>query len=45
MKALHRNILERLDQIINDTGKHIHDFINDPHAFTRERTLDAATVI
>ena len=45
MKALHRNILERLDQIINDTGKHIHDFINDPHAFTRKRTLDAATVI
>ena len=22
MKALHRNILDRLDQIINDTGKH-----------------------
>ena len=40
MKALHRNILERLDQIINDTGKHIHDFIDDPHAFTRKRTLD-----
>ena len=45
MKALHKNILDRLDQIINDTGKHIHDFIDDPHAFTRKRTLDAATVI
>ena len=45
MKALHRNILDRLDQIINDTGKHIHDFIDDPHAFTRKRFLDAATVI
>lgn len=45
MKALHKNILERLDQIINDTGKHIHDFIDNPHAFTRKRTLDAATVI
>ncbi|RVU73772.1 transposase [Lactobacillus xujianguonis] len=45
MKALHKNILERLDQIINDTGKHIHDFIDDPHAFTRKRTLDTATVL
>lgn len=45
MKALHRNILDRLDQIINDTGKRIHDFIDDPHAFTRKRFLDAATVI
>lgn len=45
MKALHKNILDRLDQIINDTGKHIHDFIDDPHAFTRKRSLDAATVI
>ena len=45
MKALHRNILERLDQIINNTGDHIHDFINNPHAFTRKRTLDAATVL
>lgn len=45
MKALHKNILERLDQIINNTGDHIHDFINDPHAFTRKRTLDAATVL
>ena len=45
MKALHKNILERLDQIINNTGDHIHDFINNPHAFTRKRTLDAATVL
>lgn len=45
MKALHKNILERLDQIINDTGDHIHDFINNHHAFTRKRTLDAATVL
>ena len=45
MKAFHKNILDRLDQIINDTGKHIHDFIDDPHAFTRKRSLDAATVI
>ena len=45
MKALHKIILDRLDQIINDTGKHIHDFIDAPHAFTRKRSLDAATVI
>ena len=45
MKALHKNILECLDQIINNTGDHIHDFINNPHAFTRKRTLDAATVL
>lgn len=45
MKALHKNILERLDQVINNTGDHIHDFINNPHAFTRKRTLDAATVL
>ena len=45
MKALHKNILERLDQIINNTGDHIHDFINNTHAFTRKRTLDAATVL
>ena len=45
MKTLHKNILERLDQIINNTGDHIHDFINNPHAFTRKRTLDAATVL
>lgn len=45
MKALHKNILEHLDQIINNTGDHIHDFINNPHAFTRKRTLDAATVL
>lgn len=38
MKAFHHNILECLDQIINDTRKHI-------HAFTRKRTLDVATVI
>ena len=45
MKVLHKNILDRLDQIINDTGKHIHDFIDNPHAFTRKRTLSAVTVI
>ena len=45
MKAFHKNILERLDRIINDTGKHIHDFIDNPHAFTRKRALSAATVI
>ena len=45
MKALHKNILECLDQIINNTEDHIHDFINNPHAFTRKRTLDAATVL
>lgn len=45
MKALHKNILERLDQIINDTGEHIHNFIDSKSAFTRKRTLDAATVL
>lgn len=45
MKALHQNILERFDQIINDTAAHIHDFIDDSHAFTRKRSLDAFTVL
>ena len=45
MKALHQNILERFDQIINDTAIHIHDFIDDPHAFTSKRSLDAFTVL
>lgn len=45
MKTLHQNILERFDQIINDTAAHIHDFIDDPHAFTRKRSLDAFTVL
>lgn len=45
MKTLHQNILERFDQIINDTAIHIHDFIDDPHAFTRKRSLDAFTVL
>lgn len=45
MKVFHRNVLDRLDQITNDTGKHIHDFIDNPHAFTRKGTLSATTVI
>lgn len=45
MKVLYKNTLERFDQIINDTALHIHDFINDPHTFTRRRSLDAFTVL
>ena len=45
LRTVKLGILDRLDQIINDTGKHIHDFIDNPHAFTRKRTLSAATVI
>lgn len=39
------NILNSFDQIINYTADHIHDFINDAHAFTRKRCLDAFTTI
>lgn len=42
---VHINILKRLDNIINDTAEHIHDYIEDPHAFTRKRKLDAFTMI
>ena len=45
MKALYKNILERFDQIINDTGLHIHDFIDDPYAFTRICKFDTFTVL
>lgn len=45
MKNLHTNILKRLDQIINETAAHIHDFIDSPSAFTRKRKLDAFTLI
>nr|WP_286822595.1 hypothetical protein [Lactobacillus sp. UBA5813] len=45
MKSLHTNILKRLDSIINNTADNIHDFISDPHAFTRKRKLDAFTTI
>jgi tRNA(Ser,Leu) C12 N-acetylase TAN1 len=38
---VHINILKRLDNIINDTAEHIHDYIEDPHTFTRRRKLDA----
>lgn len=42
---VHTNILKRLDNIINDTAEHIHDYIKNPHAFTRKRKLDAFTTI
>ena len=45
MKAIHKNILDRLAEIINDTVKNFHDFIVASHAFTRKRFLDAAIVI
>lgn len=45
MKTQYTNILNRLDQIINDTANHIHDFIDSKTAFTRKRKLDAATLI
>lgn len=45
MNCLHKNILRRLDSIINDTAKNIHDFIPDPHAFTRQRKLDLPALL
>ena len=45
MKKLHTNILERLDLIIKETADHIHDFIDSKSAFTRNRKLDAFTLI
>lgn len=45
MKAPHQKLLECFDQIINDTATHIHDFIDNPHAFTRKRSFDAFTVL
>ena len=45
MNNYSRNILKRLDQIINNTANHIHNFISDPHAFTRKRKLDVATLL
>lgn len=42
---VHTNILKRLDNIINDTAEHIHDYIKNPYAFTRKRKLDAFTTI
>ena len=42
---IHINILKCLDNIINDTAMHIHDYIKNPHAFTRKRKLDAFTTI
>mgnify|MGYP002660133934 FL=1 len=42
---VHINILKCLDNIINDTAMHIHDYIKNPHAFTRKRKLDAFTTI
>ena len=45
MKKLYTNILKHLDQIINESADHIHDFIDSPSAFTRKRKLDAFTLI
>ena len=45
MKSPYINILKRLDSIINNTADNIHDFISDPHAFTRKRKLDAFITI
>lgn len=42
---VHVNILGHLDKIINDTAEHIHDYIDDPHAFIRKRKLDAFTTL
>lgn len=39
------NILSCLDKTINDTAAHIHDYIENAHAFTRKRKLDAFTMI
>lgn len=33
---VHINILSCLDKIINDTAEHIHDYIEDSHAFTQQ---------
>lgn len=45
MKNPHTDILECLDQIINDTATHIHDFIDSKEAFTRRRKLTAFDTI
>lgn len=42
---IHTNILSCLDKIINNTAEHIHNYIKNPHAFTRKRRLDAFTTI
>ena len=45
MKSPHTDILECLDQIINDTATHIHDFIDSESAFTKRRKLTAVETI
>lgn len=39
------NILNKVDQVIQDTSDNIHDYIDNPHAFTRTRKLDAFKMI
>ncbi|MEY8441316.1 hypothetical protein AALA17_01440 [Lactobacillaceae bacterium 24-114] len=41
----HTNILNVLDQIINETANHIHNFTNSEHDFTRKRKLPAKTIL
>lgn len=41
----HINILNVLNQIINETANHIHDFTNSEHDFIRNRKLPAKTII
>lgn len=39
------NILDKIDQVIQETADNIHDYIDDTHAFTRTRKLDAFKMI
>lgn len=39
------NILNKVDQVIQDTADSIHDYIDDAHAFTRTRKLNAFKMI
>lgn len=41
----HTNILNVLEQIINETTSHIHNYTNSAHDFTRTRKLPAKTML
>lgn len=39
------NLPNQLDEAIRETAENIHDFIDDPRAFTRNRKLDLFTML
>lgn len=45
MKALHRNILKLMNQIINETAANIQTYSSSKHDFTRNRMLNAIDLI